>query len=159
MVSSGVWAGQIPLEKAHNLQEVGGSKQTMRQELHRIGYLGTVEASFKVMPIGVRRSIAAVWLAETDYSRHILNYTLVSSQTCKRAIMVHRRLGLSHLLLVSDTLRKYLKLLGPSHVSSMLAGANECIAYLYIEQGPHLEARNQKIGIVQGVCDRPTLQP
>ena len=76
--------------------------------------------------------------------------------------MVHRRLGLSHLqslVLVSDILRKYLKLLGLSHVSSMLAGANECIAYLYIEQGPRLEARNRKIGIVRGVCDRPTLQP
>lgn len=54
MVSSGVWAGQIPVEKAHNLQEVGGGKQTMRQELHRIGYLGTVEASYKAMPIEVR---------------------------------------------------------------------------------------------------------
>ena len=53
MVSSGVWAGQIPIEKAHNLQEVGGGKQTMRQELHRIGYLGSVEASYKAMPIGV----------------------------------------------------------------------------------------------------------
>lgn len=54
MVSSGVWAGQIPIEKAHNLQEVGGGRQTMRQELHRIGYLGSVEASYKAMPIGVR---------------------------------------------------------------------------------------------------------
>ena len=54
MVSSGVWAGQIPLEKAHNLREVGGGKQTMRQELQRIGYWGTLEASYEAMPIGVR---------------------------------------------------------------------------------------------------------
>ncbi|MCJ1455224.1 hypothetical protein MMC28_005578 [Mycoblastus sanguinarius] len=51
MVSSGVWAGKIPLERAHNLQEVGGGKQTMKQELERIGYLGTMETSYKAMPI------------------------------------------------------------------------------------------------------------
>lgn len=28
MVASGVWAGEIPLEKAHSLQEVGGGKKT-----------------------------------------------------------------------------------------------------------------------------------
>lgn len=60
MVSSGVWAGRIPLEKAHNLQEVGGGKETIRQELQRIGYLGTLEASYKAMPIGVRWSTATV---------------------------------------------------------------------------------------------------
>ncbi|KAF6231267.1 hypothetical protein HO173_010599 [Letharia columbiana] len=51
MVSSGVWAGQIPLEQAYSLQEVGGGKQTMKQELERIGYLGTMESSFSAMPI------------------------------------------------------------------------------------------------------------
>lgn len=53
MVSSGVWAGEIPLERAHQLQEVGGKKRTMKQELERIGYLGAREASHKAMPIGV----------------------------------------------------------------------------------------------------------
>lgn len=53
MVSSGVWAGKIPLEKAHNLQEVGGNKQTMKQELKRIGYLGTMETSHNATPIAV----------------------------------------------------------------------------------------------------------
>lgn len=51
MVSSGVWAEEIPLERAHNLQEVGGGSATMRAELERIGYLGPVPASYKSMPI------------------------------------------------------------------------------------------------------------
>ncbi|TAQ89124.1 hypothetical protein B7494_g2512 [Chlorociboria aeruginascens] len=51
MVSSGVWAGSIPLEKAYDLMEVSG-KATQRSELKRIGYLGPLEASHKVNPIG-----------------------------------------------------------------------------------------------------------
>lgn len=61
MVASGVWAGRIPLEKAHSIQEVGGGKQTMRQELERIGYLGDMEASHKAMPIGVSRTLQSLW--------------------------------------------------------------------------------------------------
>lgn len=53
MVASGVWAGKIPIEKAHSLQEVGGGKRTMKQELERIGYLGAIESSFGAMPIAV----------------------------------------------------------------------------------------------------------
>ncbi len=53
MVSSGVWAGSIPLEKAHSLQEVGDGKRTMKEELERIGYLGTMDASCEAMPIEV----------------------------------------------------------------------------------------------------------
>jgi hypothetical protein len=51
MVSSGVWAEEIPLERAHNLQEVGGGSATMKSELERIGYLGSVPASSKSIPI------------------------------------------------------------------------------------------------------------
>ncbi len=51
MVSSGVYAGEIPLEKAHNLQEVGGGAATMKSELERIGYLGNIDASYKAIPI------------------------------------------------------------------------------------------------------------
>jgi len=44
-VSSGVWAEAIPLETAWNLAEVSpgkdGKRKTMRQELERIGYLGS----------------------------------------------------------------------------------------------------------------------
>jgi hydantoinase/carbamoylase family amidase len=78
MCASGVWAGEIPLEKCHNLKEVGRGGKTMKQELQRIGYLGAVEASHKASPIA-------------------------------------------------------------AHFE------------LHIEQGPHLESHNQKIGIVQGV--------
>ncbi|KAI1116566.1 hypothetical protein F5Y14DRAFT_407185 [Nemania sp. NC0429] len=51
MVSSGVWAGEIPLETAHNLREVGGGAATMRSELERIGYLGSVPASHESTPM------------------------------------------------------------------------------------------------------------
>ncbi|KAL9065969.1 MAG: hypothetical protein Q9161_007884 [Pseudevernia consocians] len=51
MVSSGVWAGEIPIDKAYNLQEVGGGKKTLKQELERIGYLGAMESSFTAIPI------------------------------------------------------------------------------------------------------------
>lgn len=51
MVSSGVWAEEIPLELAHNLQEVGGGTATMKTELKRIGYLGHVPASHRSSPM------------------------------------------------------------------------------------------------------------
>ncbi|KAK8437039.1 N-carbamoyl-L-amino acid hydrolase [Phyllosticta citricarpa] len=51
MVSSGVWAGVIPLERAHGLQEVGGGTATMKSELERIGYLGSTPASHEAMPM------------------------------------------------------------------------------------------------------------
>jgi hydantoinase/carbamoylase family amidase len=52
MVASAVWAGQLPLEKAHNLKEIGGGTATQKSELERIGYLGTTPASFKSIPMG-----------------------------------------------------------------------------------------------------------
>ncbi|KAF3048290.1 hypothetical protein E8E12_011633 [Didymella heteroderae] len=51
MVSSGVWAGSIPLEKAHNLREVHPGTATQKSELERIGYLGTTPASYEAMPM------------------------------------------------------------------------------------------------------------
>lgn len=51
MVSSGVWAGSIPLERAHNLKEVGGGNATMKSELQRIGYLGDTPASYESTPL------------------------------------------------------------------------------------------------------------
>ena len=53
MVSSGVWAGEISLETAHNLTEVGSGSQTMKQELERIGYLGDTPCSYEAVPIAV----------------------------------------------------------------------------------------------------------
>lgn len=51
MSSSGAWAEEIPLERAHNLQEVGGDTATMRSELERIGYLGNIPASYRSTPM------------------------------------------------------------------------------------------------------------
>jgi len=51
MVSSGVWAGKIPLERAHSLQEAGGGRATMKSELERIGYLGSIPASHENIPM------------------------------------------------------------------------------------------------------------
>jgi hydantoinase/carbamoylase family amidase len=52
VVSSGVWAGELPLEKAHDLASVvKGDKSTMLSELKRIGYLGEVECSHEATPI------------------------------------------------------------------------------------------------------------
>jgi hypothetical protein len=51
MVSSGVWAGSIPLSTAHETKEVGKGNATMKDELRRIGYLGDVPASHKHNPM------------------------------------------------------------------------------------------------------------
>ncbi|KAK2590133.1 hypothetical protein QQS21_012186 [Conoideocrella luteorostrata] len=45
MVSSGVWAGKIPLEKAWSLADIFDPSATMQSELQRHGYIGDVECS------------------------------------------------------------------------------------------------------------------
>ena len=50
MSSSGVWAGSVPQETAHNLREVSGPA-TMLSELKRIGYLGQTPASYEAIPM------------------------------------------------------------------------------------------------------------
>ncbi|KAI9889224.1 MAG: hypothetical protein M1814_005673 [Vezdaea aestivalis] len=52
MVSSGVWAGAVPLEVAYDCKEVGGESGTMKSELTRVGYLGDVEANHRANTIG-----------------------------------------------------------------------------------------------------------
>lgn len=53
MVSSGVWSGDVPLERAHNLRSVipASDTATLKSELERIGYLGDFEASHKAVPM------------------------------------------------------------------------------------------------------------
>ncbi|TGO20111.1 hypothetical protein BTUL_0001g01210 [Botrytis tulipae] len=51
MISSGVWAHDIPLSGAHDLCEVNGPA-TMKSELERIGYLGATPTSYLDNPIG-----------------------------------------------------------------------------------------------------------
>lgn len=52
VVSSGVWAGNFPLETAWALPEVGSKMVTMRSELERIGFLGNTQCSHTAMPLG-----------------------------------------------------------------------------------------------------------
>lgn len=53
MVSSGVWAEAIPLEKAYASTSVNSTNPvTQESELQRIGYLGTIPVSYKSNPIG-----------------------------------------------------------------------------------------------------------
>lgn len=51
MMASGVWSGDISLDHAHSVQEVGGGKATVKSELQRIGYLGETPASHESVPI------------------------------------------------------------------------------------------------------------
>lgn len=56
-VSSGVWAGSVPLETAWNCREVASLSQgpelrTIKQELIRTGFLGETPALFDAQPIG-----------------------------------------------------------------------------------------------------------
>lgn len=53
MVSSSVWAEVTSLEKAHSLKSVipANDTATMKSELERIGYLGSVPASYKSTPM------------------------------------------------------------------------------------------------------------
>ena len=70
MLSSGVWAGEIPIHKAHDLEEVGASKRTMKQELERIGYLGATDSSHISMPIAVRYPIRSPDLKAESIKAH-----------------------------------------------------------------------------------------
>lgn len=82
MVSSGVWAGKISLDKAHSLQEVGDGKKTMKQELERIGYLGATESNFNKIPIAVSTmTCVSFHRLKADYNgRLTLNCTSVLSK-------------------------------------------------------------------------------
>ncbi|EED14339.1 beta-alanine synthase, putative [Talaromyces stipitatus ATCC 10500] len=45
MASSGVWAGQIPLQEAWNLRDIHNPDITLKSELERHGYLGDIACS------------------------------------------------------------------------------------------------------------------
>ena len=50
MMGSGVWCGEIALNKAHETLEVGehqGGRKSVKEELDRIGYLGETESDWK----------------------------------------------------------------------------------------------------------------
>ncbi|CAF9906890.1 MAG: hypothetical protein ALECFALPRED_002746 [Alectoria fallacina] len=128
MVSSGVWAGKIPLEKAHSLQEVGGGKQTMKQELERIGYLGAMESSFSAMPIAAHFELH---IGEEN-CRYLFNISIAIRLDNATQSVVHW-----FWLLNFDVPR----------FGGLIGGI--------IEQGPRLESQEQKIGVVRGVSREP----
>lgn len=82
MVGSGVWAGEIPLEKAHELKEVGSDRRTMKEELGRIGYLGKNEANYQAIPLRVCYRDRLLLFAGANNIRLTLNCILVN--TCLR---------------------------------------------------------------------------
>lgn len=59
-MTSGVWAGSIPLETAWDCAEVTAttnSPRTVKQELERIGFLGYVPASHQAQPIAAHSEL------------------------------------------------------------------------------------------------------
>lgn len=51
MLSSAVWAGQIPLLQAHALPDIFSPATTIHSELQRIGFLGDVPCSHETNPL------------------------------------------------------------------------------------------------------------
>jgi hydantoinase/carbamoylase family amidase len=51
MLASGVWAGDIPLQKAWDLGDIFNPQITLKSELERLGYLGEVECSDQGYPL------------------------------------------------------------------------------------------------------------
>jgi hydantoinase/carbamoylase family amidase len=51
MLSSAVWAGQIPIATAHALPDIFNPSATVRSELQRTGFLGATPCSYKTYPL------------------------------------------------------------------------------------------------------------
>ena len=51
MMASGVWAGASDIQKVHEVRAIDDSTASVKSELTRIGYLGSVEASWEAMPM------------------------------------------------------------------------------------------------------------
>lgn len=51
MLSSAVWAGQIPVEQAHALGDIFSPTTTVQSELQRIGFLGDLPCSHEAYPL------------------------------------------------------------------------------------------------------------
>lgn len=52
VVSSAIWAGKLPLEKGWACADIADASKTMKSELERTGYLGSLPCSHKTMPLG-----------------------------------------------------------------------------------------------------------
>ena len=51
MMASGVWAGASDIQKVHQVRAIDDSTASVKSELTRIGYLGSVRASWEAMPM------------------------------------------------------------------------------------------------------------
>ena len=70
VISSSVWAGVIPIEEAWALADVKDSSATMRSELERIGFFGSVECSYKVTPLAAHFELhigTRLWIGWSFY--------------------------------------------------------------------------------------------
>jgi hypothetical protein len=51
MMASGVWAGASDIQKVHEVRAIDDPTASVKSELTRIGYLGSVKASWEAMPM------------------------------------------------------------------------------------------------------------
>jgi len=51
MMASGVWAGASDVEKVHEVRALDDPEASVKSELMRIGYLGSVKANWEAMPM------------------------------------------------------------------------------------------------------------
>lgn len=64
MMASGVWAGASNVQKVHEVRALDELEASVKSELARIGYLGSVKADWEAMPmaahfelhVGIERS-------------------------------------------------------------------------------------------------------
>ncbi len=57
-MSSAVWASQLDIDYAHKCYDTSDHSITIKDELKRIGYLGTKEVSFAANPLSAHFEIA-----------------------------------------------------------------------------------------------------
>jgi hypothetical protein len=51
MMASGVWAGASDIQKVHTVRALDDPQASVKSELMRIGYLGSVKSSWEAMPM------------------------------------------------------------------------------------------------------------
>lgn len=96
-VSSGVWAESVPLETAWQLSEVSqsqdGSYRTMKQELERIGYLGSQKASYTAFPFGAYFELHIGKFKGVRLSSYDWSFLLTSTEQGPILEMEKRKVG------------------------------------------------------------------
>jgi hypothetical protein len=70
-MSSAVWAGQLDLDYAHKCTDTTNSAVSIKDELKRIGYLGTKEVSHKTNPLSAHFEIVSFPNQVPGYIAHM----------------------------------------------------------------------------------------